>query len=82
MEKIYDVIVIGSGVAGMAVAHELATKKKIAVIENDLWGGTCPNRGCDPKKLLYAAVETKEAVTHLSGKGFSVNPQVPWPELM
>lgn len=82
MEKIYDVIVIGSGVAGMAVAHELATKKKIAVIENDLWGGTCPNRGCDPKKLLYAAVETKDAVTHLSGKGFSVNPQVHWPELM
>ncbi|SEK61763.1 glutathione reductase (NADPH) [Carnobacterium iners] len=82
MEKNFDVIVIGSGVGGMAVAKGLAARKKIAIVENDLWGGTCPNRGCDPKKVLYSVVEAKDAVTQLTGKGFSVTPQVHWPELM
>ncbi|WP_034552469.1 dihydrolipoyl dehydrogenase family protein [Carnobacterium funditum] len=82
MEKIFDVIVIGSGVGGMAAANGLAAGKKVAIVENDLWGGTCPNRGCDPKKVLYSVVEAKDAVTQLAGKGFSVLPQVDWPELM
>ncbi|MEG0474069.1 MAG: NAD(P)/FAD-dependent oxidoreductase [Carnobacterium sp.] len=83
MEKAFDVIVIGSGVGGTAIANGLAaTGEKVAVVENDLWGGTCPNRGCDPKKVLVSAVEAKDAVTQLAGKGFSVTPQVNWPELM
>ena len=82
MEKVFDIIVIGSGVGGMAIANGLAAENKVAVIENDLWGGTCPNRGCDPKKVLYSIVEAKDGMTQLAGKGFSVTPQVNWPELM
>lgn len=83
MDKTFDVIVIGSGVGGTAIANGLtAVGQKVAVVENDLWGGTCPNRGCDPKKVLVSAVEAKDAVTQLAGKGFSVTPQVNWPELM
>lgn len=54
MTHSYDVVVIGSGPAGKSAASSLASKNnKVAVIENDLWGGTCPNRGCDPKKFSF-----------------------------
>ncbi|WP_268870501.1 hypothetical protein [Companilactobacillus paralimentarius] len=33
--------------------------QNVALIENNLWGGTCPNRGCDPKKVLLSAVEAE-----------------------
>ncbi len=65
MEKNYDVIVIGSGVAGKNLATELATAgKKVAIIEQRTWGGTCPNRGCDPKKVLLSAVEAENKLAN------------------
>lgn len=82
MEK-FDVIVIGSGVGGMACANPLQNAgKKVAVVEMDLWGGTCPNRGCDPKKVLIGAVEAKTQVRQLQGKGFNNQPKIDWPQLM
>lgn len=82
MEK-FDVIVIGSGVGGMACAEALQSAgKKVAVVEMDLWGGTCPNRGCDPKKVLIGAVEAKTQIRQLQGKGFAGLPKIDWPQLM
>lgn len=50
----YDIAIIGSGQAAWNLAFPLAKAgKKICMIEKDLWGGTCPNRGCDPKKLFF-----------------------------
>ena len=83
MKKDFDTIVIGSGPGGMAVSKSLAKAgQKVAVIENDLWGGTCPNRGCDPKKILVAAVEAQNKVRNLVGKGFTTTPDIHWPDLM
>lgn len=83
MKKNFDVVVIGSGVAGMAAASGLASAgKKVAIVEEDLWGGTCPNRGCDPKKVLVSAVEAKDKAQQLQGKGLTAVPNVNWPELM
>lgn len=83
METTFDVIVIGSGVGGSGVASGLAKAgKKVAVIEEDLWGGTCPNRGCDPKKVLVSAVEARDNAAQLQGKGLKTLPEVNWPELM
>lgn len=83
MSKNFDTIVIGSGVGGMGVANGVAAAgKKVAIIENNLWGGTCPNRGCDPKKILVSAAETKNKITRLIGKGFSKEPEINWPDLM
>src|SRR4029077_4143300 len=51
-----DVVVIGGGNAGMGVT--VATREsglQVAMLEPDLLGGTCPNRGCMPKKVLVAA---------------------------
>lgn len=79
----FDIIIIGSGPGGMAAAYDLAASgKKIAVVEADLWGGTCPNRGCDPKKVLYGAIEAQDAVQQLEHHGFSTVPKINWRELM
>jgi pyruvate/2-oxoglutarate dehydrogenase complex dihydrolipoamide dehydrogenase (E3) component len=47
----FDVVILGGGNAGMGVT--VATREaglKVAMLEPDLLGGTCPNRGCMPKK--------------------------------
>ncbi|WP_375178621.1 dihydrolipoyl dehydrogenase family protein [Enterococcus rotai] len=79
----FDLIIIGSGPGGMAAAYDLVAKgKNVAVVEADLWGGTCPNRGCDPKKVLYGAVEAKDNVEQLNHSGFETLPKINWAELM
>lgn len=81
--KKFDAVVIGSGVAGLSAAFGLKKSgKAVAIVENDLWGGTCPNRGCDPKKVLIAAVEAKDHVDQLKEKGFAASPDIQWSELM
>lgn len=83
MRKTFDIVVIGSGVAGKSIASSLASEgKKVAIIEEDLWGGTCPNRGCDPKKVLVSAVEALDKANQLKGKGIKDSPKIDWPELM
>src|SRR5512143_2181848 len=52
----YDVAIIGGGNAAFGVT--VPTRKaglKVAMIEARDLGGTCPNRGCTPKKVLVAA---------------------------
>ncbi|ALS36078.1 glutathione reductase (NADPH) [Enterococcus rotai] len=79
----FDTIIIGSGPGGMAAAYDLAAEgKKVAVVEADLWGGTCPNRGCDPKKVLYGAIEARDNLAQLKGQGFDTIPKINWSELM
>ena len=52
----YDAIIIGTGQAGPALAHRLASAgKTIAVIERKFFGGTCVNTGCTPTKTLVAS---------------------------
>ncbi|EOL49913.1 dihydrolipoyl dehydrogenase family protein [Enterococcus caccae] len=81
--EIVEIIIIGSGPGGLAAAYDLAAKgKKVAVVETDLWGGTCPNRGCDPKKVLYGAIEAQDNLTQLKHHGFETVPAINWSELM
>jgi glutathione reductase (NADPH) len=51
-----DVLILGGGNAGFGVT--VPTREaglKVVMVEADLLGGTCPNRGCTPKKVLVAA---------------------------
>lgn len=83
MSKNFDVIVVGTGPGGKNSAIELAgAGKKVAIVENDLWGGTCPNRGCDPKKILSYATKVKDQVHRLKGKAFTEEPEINWSDLM
>lgn len=81
--KKFDLIIIGSGPGGMAAAYDLsATGKQVAVVEADLWGGTCPNRGCEPKKILYGAVEARDNLLQLKGHGFDTTAEINWRDLL
>src|SRR5699024_3319601 len=81
MEK-FDTIIIGAGPAGLAAAYNLkGNGQNVAVIENNLWGGTCPNRGCDPKKVLLSGVEARDRMAQLQNKGFDNVPFVNWEQL-
>ncbi|RXJ86357.1 NAD(P)/FAD-dependent oxidoreductase [Arcobacter sp. CECT 8985] len=50
--KIFDLIVIGAGRGSNLAVKAAKLGKKVAIIEKDKLGGTCPNRGCVPSKLL------------------------------
>ena len=43
----YDLIIIGAGVGGHGAAiHAAECGLKTAIVEGDVMGGTCVNRGC------------------------------------
>src|SRR4051794_25158657 len=56
MSRRFDAIVIGAGQAGPSLATRLAgAGMSVAVIERNLFGGTCVNTGCTPTKTLIAS---------------------------
>lgn len=55
-ESRYDVIVIGTGQAGVPLATRLASAgKRVLVAERGQPGGTCVNVGCTPTKTMIAS---------------------------
>ncbi|MGD8934515.1 MAG: glutathione-disulfide reductase [Gammaproteobacteria bacterium] len=59
----YDLIVIGGGSGGLAVAERAAEYgRKVAIIETRRLGGTCVNNGCVPKKVMWYAASLAHAV--------------------
>lgn len=82
MQTHFDTIIIGGGPGGLAAAYQLAEQQAILVVENALWGGTCPNRGCDPKKMLYSAVEALDRQQALQTSGLVGTSAINWSELM
>jgi pyruvate/2-oxoglutarate dehydrogenase complex dihydrolipoamide dehydrogenase (E3) component len=66
----YDLIVIGAGAGGF-VSSKLAAGlgKKVAMIEKDLLGGECTNRGCVPSKALLKAAAVAHQIRHLKDYG-------------
>ena len=54
----YDLIVLGGGMAGLPVAMKSAySGMETALVEEDLLGGTCLNRGCIPTKTMIRSAE-------------------------
>ncbi len=72
----YDVIVIGSGQAGVPLAHALAGKdKKVALIERAHVGGSCVNFGCIPTKAAIASARVAHLARRASEFGLKI-PQI------
>jgi pyruvate/2-oxoglutarate dehydrogenase complex dihydrolipoamide dehydrogenase (E3) component len=55
----FDFVIIGAGPGGEAAANEARARgATVAVVDRDLFGGSCPHWGCIPSKtLLHAAAE-------------------------
>ena len=72
MEKNYDVIIAGTGVAGTALAFKLNDAgMKVAITDPERFGGTCAVRGCVPKKILTGMADIIDANNRMRGKGGS-----------
>lgn len=57
--KKYDYIILGTGPAAYKLVKLLDTQhKSILTVESGLFGGTCPNVGCEPKIYLDGAAQT------------------------
>ena len=80
----YDAIVIGAGNAGLAASRVLADAgRRIAIVESDDFGGTCPNRGCTPKKVLVAAANAMETIGQAHVHGIRIGrPSLDWHHLI
>ncbi len=75
----FDVFVIGAGSAGQTVAKKTAQAGlKVGITERLQYGGTCPLRGCDPKKALLAATEVVEMAKNMAGNGVVKQAKISW----
>jgi mercuric reductase len=71
MSDHFDLLVLGAGSAardGAAHARELGAR--VAMIERERWGGSCPNVACRPTKAyLVAAEQVHELNVHAAERG-------------
>lgn len=80
--KKFDLFVIGTGRAGRDVAMACAdTGLKVAIADNREYGGTCANRGCDPKKVIVGLTEILSRSNHLLHNGITSMPEWSWSDL-
>ena len=69
----YDLAIIGSGPGGYVAAIYASRRKlKTCVIEKDLVGGTCLNRGCIPTKSLIDSASVISVIKESSSRGVEV----------
>jgi glutathione reductase (NADPH) len=82
--KTYDLIVLGTGGGGYAVAIKCKRAGlSVAVINDGQFGGTCGVRGCIPKKVLAGAAEVADLNRRLGLAGVVTRqPEMSWSELI
>jgi mercuric reductase len=72
----YDLVVIGAGSAAREGAARAAEHgARIAMVERERWGGSCPNVACRPTKAYLVAAELMHDVNTLAERfGLEVGP--------
>ena len=80
----FDVVILGGGNAGIGVTGPVRRAgMSVAMIESHDLGGTCPNRGCTPKKVLVAAGQALHEIERAAIHHISVGrPRLDWPALI
>ncbi len=81
----FDLIVIGTGTAASTTAHGCSSAGwKVAIIDSLSFGGTCPLRGCDPKKVLVEAAKVVDSAQRHQNNGVSGSDKVhiKWSDLI
>jgi glutathione reductase (NADPH) len=80
----YDLFTIGGGSGGVRASRVSATMgARVAIAENDRFGGTCVNVGCIPKKLFSYAAHFREDFEVAKSFGWTTGePRFDWPTLL
>ncbi len=74
MSKIYDVIVIGGGAAGLTASAVIGgLGKNVALIERERLGGDCTWTGCVPSKALLKVAKVAHSIRTAHKYGITVN---------
>ncbi len=80
----YDLFVVGGGSGGVRCARIAASHgARVAIAEEQHWGGTCVNVGCVPKKMMVQAAEYGYWARDSHGFGWNTQPGThDWAALM
>lgn len=77
----YDLIIVGTG-SGNSIPPEL-DEWDIALVERDVFGGTCLNRGCIPSKMLIYAADQALHIREAAKYGLTASlDDVDWPGIV
>src|SRR2546423_10833705 len=68
MKERFDLIVIGGGSPARDAAGKAAREHgaRVALVEKERWGGSCPNVACSPTKAYLVAAELTHDVNVLA----------------
>ena len=83
MERRFDLVVIGTGIASAVASGCREAGWTVAVVDYRPFGGTCALRGCIPKKILVSAAEAVHGARTMADRG--VRPgevSIDWPDLI
>lgn len=80
----YELFTIGGGSGGVRASRMSASYgARVAIAENDRFGGTCVNVGCIPKKLFSYAAHWREDFHLAAAYGWTVGEvRFDWPTLL
>ena len=82
MVEQFDLIIIGAGSGNSILTDEFADWN-VAIVERDVFGGTCLNRGCIPSKMFIYPASIVETVRTASPLGVDAHvDNVRWPEIV
>jgi pyruvate/2-oxoglutarate dehydrogenase complex dihydrolipoamide dehydrogenase (E3) component len=73
--EMYDVIVLGAGSAARDGAGKASREHgaRVAIVERERWGGSCPNVACRPTKAYLVAAEMMHDVReHAAERGIDL----------
>ena len=78
----FDLVVVGTG-SGNSVLTPDFDDWRVALVERDVFGGTCLNRGCIPSKMFVYAADVAHQAGHTGHLGVdSTLEGVRWPEIV
>ena len=77
MNSHFDVLVIGAGPGGYTAAIRSAQLgKRVAIVEERMWGGVCLNVGCIPSKSLIDSAQVVRTVKEAGAYGITIAGEV------
>ena len=83
MERRFDLVVVGTGVASAVASRCREAGWTVAVVDSRPFGGTCALRGCVPKKILVGAAEAIHHARNMATIGVrAAQPTIDWSALM